>query len=68
VKLPKLHPKESFEGLDLLTTLLAPKKKAPATIKPFIELIGEPIYMYMYILANPPGLSSCLPDIHHSDI
>ena len=42
MKLPKLHPGESFEGLDLLTTLLAPKKKAPATVKPFIELIGKP--------------------------
>lgn len=41
VKLPKLHPGESFDGLDLLTTLLAPKKKAPATIRPLIELAGK---------------------------
>lgn len=40
VNLPKLHPGEFFEGLDLLTTLLAPKKRAPATTKPLIELTG----------------------------
>ena len=45
VKLPKLNSGEFFEGLDLLTTLLAPKKKSPVTVKPLIsELIGKLIY------------------------
>lgn len=41
VKLPKLHPGETFENLDLLTTLLAPKKKSPVGIKPLIEIVGN---------------------------
>lgn len=41
IKLPKLHPGETFENLDLLTTLLAPRKKAPVGIKPLIEVVGE---------------------------
>lgn len=42
VKLPKLNSGEFFEGLDLLTTLLAPKKKSPVTVKPLIsELTGD---------------------------
>ena len=45
VKLPKLNLGEFFEGLDLLTTLLAPKKKSPVTVKPLIsELTGKLIY------------------------
>ena len=45
MKLPKLNSGEFFEGLDLLTTLLAPKKKSPVTVKPLIsELIGKLIY------------------------
>lgn len=41
VKLPKLNPGETFEGLDLLTTLLAPKRKAAAPSKPLIEQSGD---------------------------
>ena len=41
VKLPKLNPGETFEGLDLLTTLLAPKRKATAPSKPLIEQSGK---------------------------
>ena len=45
VKLPKLNLGEFFEGLGLLTTLLAPKKKSPVTVKPLIsELTGKLIY------------------------
>ena len=45
VKLPKLNLGEFFEGLDLLTTLLAPKKNSPVTVKPLIsELTGKLIY------------------------
>ena len=46
VKLPKLNSGEFFEGLDLLTTLLASKKKSPVTVKPLIsELAGKVIYL-----------------------
>ncbi|KAL9959379.1 hypothetical protein ACROYT_G032698 [Oculina patagonica] len=41
IKLPKLHPGEPFEDLDLLTTLLAPKKKSPLAVKPLIEVVGS---------------------------
>ncbi|XP_067024259.1 protein SHQ1 homolog isoform X2 [Acropora muricata] len=41
VKLPKLNRGETFEGLDLLTTLLAPKRKAAAPSKPLIEQSGD---------------------------
>lgn len=41
IRLPKLHPGETFENLDLLTTLLAPKKKSPVGIKPLIEIVGN---------------------------
>ena len=45
VKLPKLNLGEFFEGLDLLITLLAPKKKSPVTVKPLMsELTGKLIY------------------------
>lgn len=39
IKLPKLHAGETFENLDLLTTLLAPKKKASLNVKPLIEVV-----------------------------
>ncbi|XP_022797386.1 protein SHQ1 homolog [Stylophora pistillata] len=39
IKLPKLHPGEIFENLDLLTTLLAPKKKASLNVKPLVEIV-----------------------------
>ena len=45
LKLPKLNLGEFFEGLDLLTTLLAPKKNSPVTVKSLIsELTGKLIY------------------------
>lgn len=47
VKLPKLHRGEAFEGLDLLTTLLAPKKKKPVSNKPLIEPAGKNMYIHM---------------------
>ena len=41
IKLPKLYAGETFENLDLLTTLLAPKKKASLNVKPLIEVVGK---------------------------
>ncbi|XP_068714980.1 protein SHQ1 homolog [Montipora foliosa] len=41
VKLPKLHPGEFFEDLDLLTTLLAPRRQAKSTTKALIEETGK---------------------------
>ena len=48
VKLPKLNSGEFFEGLDQLTTLLAPKKNSPVTVKPLISELTGKLISFMF--------------------
>ena len=49
IKLPKLYAGETFENLDLLTTLLASKKKASLNVKPLIEVVGKCSLLILHI-------------------
>lgn len=71
IKLPKLHAGETFENLDLLTTLLAPKKKASLNIKPLIEVVGKCslliLHIYDHVKLYSVGLLFCTVIVIKSD-
>jgi hypothetical protein len=48
VKLPKLHQDEYFEGLDMLTSLLTPRKK-PKINQPSIEVINGKTLIFSHL-------------------
>ena len=71
IKLPKLHAGETFENLDLLTTLLAPKKKASLNVKPLIEVFGKCslliLHIYDHVKLYSVGLLFCAVIVIKSD-